>query len=110
MVRTEVKVNSVSPVISWREVTRYIKKFGDDALSDEIFSRVREQLEAKIDHNDEDRNLHVQNVQQLKDRRIRNVASGICPFCGGNLVIGNGRYGKFYGCSNYPMCRYALNP
>ena len=106
----KVKVTSVSPVISWREVPRYIKSFSNDALSDETVSRVRQQLEAKMDHNEEDRNLHIQNVQQLKERRDRNVASGICPLCGGSLVIRNGRYGRFYGCSNYPRCRYTLNP
>ena len=26
--------------------------------------------------------------------------------CGGALVIRNGRYGKFSGCSNYPKCRF----
>lgn len=30
-----------------------------------------------------------------------------CPECGeGNLVIKLGRYGRFYGCSRYPECRY----
>ena len=29
-----------------------------------------------------------------------------CPWCGGVLVKRNGPYGKFYGCSNYPSCRY----
>ncbi len=29
-----------------------------------------------------------------------------CPECGGDLVIRQGRYGKFIGCSNYPSCRY----
>lgn len=29
-----------------------------------------------------------------------------CPFCNSRLVIRNGSYGKFYGCSNYPKCRY----
>ena len=30
----------------------------------------------------------------------------ICPRCGGFLKIRSGRYGLFYGCSNYPNCRY----
>jgi len=30
----------------------------------------------------------------------------ICPDCGGILTLRNGRKGKFYGCSNYPKCRY----
>jgi len=29
-----------------------------------------------------------------------------CPKCGGSLVIRNGRYGKFIGCSTFPECNY----
>ena len=29
-----------------------------------------------------------------------------CPKCGGNLKKRNGKYGDFYGCSNYPNCEY----
>lgn len=29
-----------------------------------------------------------------------------CPNCGGGLVERHGRYGKFYGCSNYPKCHF----
>ncbi len=29
-----------------------------------------------------------------------------CPKCGGDLVIRQGKYGKFIGCSNYPKCDY----
>ncbi|MCX7854056.1 MAG: DNA topoisomerase, partial [Caldilineales bacterium] len=30
----------------------------------------------------------------------------VCPECGKPLVIREGRYGRFIGCSNYPQCRY----
>lgn len=30
----------------------------------------------------------------------------ICPYCKSNLVKRTGRYGSFYGCSNYPKCTY----
>ena len=33
-------------------------------------------------------------------------AEGLCPRCGGELIKRNGRFGPFYGCSNYPRCRY----
>ena len=29
----------------------------------------------------------------------------VCPDCGANLVLRNGPYGKFWGCSRYPQCR-----
>lgn len=30
----------------------------------------------------------------------------VCPKCGGELKERNGRFGAFFGCSNYPACRY----
>ena len=32
----------------------------------------------------------------------------ICPVCGGALLIKNGKYGMFYGCSNFASrgCRF----
>lgn len=35
-----------------------------------------------------------------------NGRAGICPQCGGNLVLRNGKYGSFYGCSHYPTCKF----
>ena len=32
--------------------------------------------------------------------------SKTCPECGGELVKRNGKYGEFFGCSNFPDCRY----
>ncbi len=29
-----------------------------------------------------------------------------CPQCNGNLIERRGKFGKFYGCSNYPKCRF----
>lgn len=29
-----------------------------------------------------------------------------CPICGSDLVVRQGRYGSFVGCSNYPTCKY----
>ena len=29
-----------------------------------------------------------------------------CPICGSDLVVRNGKYGKFVACSNYPTCKY----
>lgn len=30
----------------------------------------------------------------------------VCPDCGSELVVRNGRYGEFVACSNYPTCKY----
>ncbi len=41
------------------------------------------------------------------------IQSGIeiflCPKCGGELKKRSGKFGEFYGCSNFPNCRYTKN-
>lgn len=32
-----------------------------------------------------------------------------CSKCGGKLVERTGKFGTFYGCSNYPKCKYTTN-
>lgn len=40
-------------------------------------------------------------------KRWQNSANAqICPKCGGKMVLRNGKYGEFYGCSNYPKCNH----
>ena len=56
-----------------------------------------------------DEKTHVQNGKATKNELNRKIASGICPQCGGNLVKRSGKYGSFYGCSNYPKCRFTTN-
>ncbi len=34
------------------------------------------------------------------------IVNDSCPKCGGKLVKRNGKYGAFYGCSNYPECKF----
>lgn len=33
----------------------------------------------------------------------------ICPNCGQILKKRNGRFGEFFGCSGYPMCKFTMN-
>lgn len=44
----------------------------------------------------------IAQIQLMKE----NIQNNICPRCGGNLVERNGKYGKFYGCENYPKCKF----
>ncbi|MCI8327868.1 MAG: DNA polymerase III subunit epsilon [Lachnospiraceae bacterium] len=37
------------------------------------------------------------------------VKMEVCPKCGGELKKRNGKFGEFYGCSNFPNCRFTKN-
>lgn len=52
---------------------------------------------------------HVKNIERTKEEKEFKISKGVCPKCGGMLILRKGRYGRFYGCSNYPVCKYILN-
>ena len=51
---------------------------------------------------------HIRNVQSIKQHKeqAKHQTGTTCPYCGSPLVLRNGQYGRFYGCTRYPDCRY----
>ena len=43
-------------------------------------------------------------INMIRDSHAKD--SNNCPKCGGSLIRRSGKYGDFYGCSNYPKCKY----
>ena len=43
-----------------------------------------------------------------KSKHIENLKNK-CPYCGNELVLRKGKYGKFWGCSTYPKCKFTRN-
>lgn len=56
----------------------------------------------------EAREKHKENVKDYKDIQEELKQQRVCPYCKTELVLRKGKYGEFYGCSNYPKCRYTL--
>lgn len=52
---------------------------------------------------------HIANVKTRQYQTDNLIKQGICPQCGGNLILRQGKYGSFYGCSNYPKCKFTIN-
>jgi len=48
----------------------------------------------------------VQNAYEKMEKRQAEKVGESCPDCGNDLVIREGRYGKFISCSTYPDCKY----
>lgn len=105
---TEINVMAEKPVLKMSEVVSYIKRQDDIILSYDQVGFYRRRLLEVITTSEFDRKQHLENVYRSKDRRDAAVASGKCPRCGGNLMLREGKYGRFYGCSNYPNCKYIL--
>ena len=52
-----------------------------------------------------ERKVHVKNAREIKSNKDEELKNK-CPKCGGELIKRNGKYGEFWGCSNFPKCRY----
>lgn len=59
--------------------------------------------------NKDDLKRHKNNAKNQQYRSINLISQGVCPRCGGQLVLRHGKFGPFYGCSNYPKCKFTLN-
>ncbi|WP_235802030.1 topoisomerase DNA-binding C4 zinc finger domain-containing protein [Ureibacillus massiliensis] len=46
------------------------------------------------------------NLRSQKVKETENIKQNSCSKCGGELILKRGKYGSFYGCKNYPSCRY----
>ena len=104
-----INVTAEQPVLNIYDLVPYIKQYQDVVLSSEQMDFYRRRLLEVISTTETDRKEHLVNVCRNKERRDEAVATGKCPRCGGSLILRDGRYGRFYGCSNYPQCNYVLS-
>ena len=106
--RAKLRVQTQETVINLWRLRSEIKKHKIPIIPSEQLIDYRSSIElAAIDDKDIAKS-HKANVRQNLNQRSQAIANGLCPRCGGYLVKRNGRYGNFYGCSNYPNCKFTL--
>lgn len=47
--------------------------------------------------------------EEFESQKSSDLASGSCPNCGGKLIQRQGKHGEFWGCSNFPHCRFTAS-
>ena len=97
-------------VIYWNEIRSCIYGYDKPIMDIEEAKNLYENIVALNIRDPEVRNQHAESAYERKrnfeEKANTAVSKGICPRCGGNLVLREGMYGRFYGCSNYPNCKY----
>lgn len=87
---------------------KYIKRFKDPVLTAGEIDRVVGAIEYFVSESALTKRDH------LRSLRNRHSSTTVCPNCGSNLVERTAKKGpnkgsKFWGCENYPRCRYTRN-
>lgn len=55
------------------------------------------------------RRQHTEYAKRTSKDVSVEISKGICPRCGGRLVVRKSERGEFAGCSNYPKCRFTCS-
>ena len=100
-------IHSNIPVIYKRKLLKTIKQNKIASLSIDQVEDIMNQLNKfKIDDK-KGKKEHEKYVKRNIYERAKNIKELICPNCKGKLVVRKGKYGKFYGCSNFPKCKFS---
>ena len=102
-------IESSIPVIYSNKLNSTIRKLSFEiCLSIDELNKIQTILESSELKERNARKEHIKNIKQnVREKKIK-MANLICPRCNGELKLRNGRNGKFYGCSNYPRCRFTM--
>ena len=102
----KVKVDEAC-IVYWNKLRNVITQYDDKRLSWSQVNEICHLIEgAQIEPSKEAERQHLKDIRHARAQKNGAISSGHCPRCGGILMLRTGRYGKFYGCSNYPRCKY----
>ncbi len=104
-------IHTITPVVYVGElVNTILNQSKTCCLSLEQVKSIADRLNEINIHDKDAKRAHINQTRFQIYEQNRKEKSLICPKCDSNLVVRNGRYGTFYGCPNYPKCRYTLTP
>lgn len=94
-------------VVYWSQIREVIHQYAERYLNwDQVESICKKIQSIQMDPTKTTAKQHIRNIQNIQEQKSDALVAGQCPRCGGTLVARDGKYGRFYGCSNYPRCRY----
>lgn len=106
--RSKLKVNSITLVIQESEIANLIRILPKKIEQTQMKNAYDIIMANRITDKETIEN-HNYNVQQYVKYKEELLKDGICPRCYGKLVKRSSQYGEFWGCSNYPTCKYKKN-
>ena len=107
----DLKVHVANHIVINRcELNKVIFRHQDIVLNPDQVEMVVDTLQQYFTIADkEEIKQHKHNVQNIQNSKNALINQSICPQCGGQLILRRGKYGSFYGCSNYPKCKFTIN-
>ena len=105
----ELHISSTTPVVHMSQLEGVILEYTREIIPREEVALIYDRLYNLDLNGDENEDRHIHSIGERFIDRETTIQNGICPHCGGHMVLRNGKYGQFYGCSNYPKCNFTHN-
>ena len=103
-------IESSVPVIYDNKLNKTIRRLSNlKCLTIDEVNAIKTILESSVVTEKGARKEHVKNIRKNIAEKELKKKNLICPRCNGELKLRNGKNGKFYGCSNYPRCRFTMS-
>lgn len=106
--RAELNVNTEQELVLFSKLRRAIRTYRHTIFA---WDTVQYMAGTILCANVDSKTARKQHLDQIDSEiAYQNFAlrNGLCPRCGGTLLLRHGAYGDFYGCSRFPECRYTL--
>lgn len=106
--KAELNVNTEQELVHFSKLRRAIRAYRHTVFSwDTVQYMAGTILCANVDSKAARKQLLDQIDSEIAYQNFA-LRNGLCPRCGGTLLLRHGAYGDFYGCSRFPDCRYTL--
>lgn len=102
----DLRVNTDYNVIYLTQIKKLIKEYTEIKFQKNNIQPLYEKISALNNLSAKARKRHVAEVNNIINTKQQLMQKGLCPRCKHSLVLKNGKYGDFWGCSNYPKCKF----
>jgi hypothetical protein len=95
-------------VVSAKQLPLLIQNHNQMLISDFYMKGIELRLKSKEISDNGASKEHRMKVRKNQEHKKQQIQNGICPKCGGSLVVRSPKKGgrPFKGCSNFPKCRF----
>lgn len=116
-----MQINISSPdvyvinTVDLQAAIRDIEISNPDVLNDKEINEIYRRLLPLTNADKATQEKHITDIKtKIAKQKAEEQSTTICPRCGGKLVLRTAKTGynagnQFYGCENYPRCRYTRN-
>ena len=104
--KADIKVHSGEHVVYFRDIVPTILSYSKKSFSISEVNKMTNQLLSLQSSTKEHKKEHIQYTKNIENFSKSALQQGICPYCGAELKIRNGKYGTFLSCTRYPKCKY----